>query len=76
VLHVLVGGRLVGCGDDVLGVALTRRCHQAGIIGAYRPDAPELNGIAPGCQIVSLKIGDARLSSMETITASEPALIL
>ena len=43
----------------------------AGIIGAYRPDAPELNGVAPGCQIISCKIGDSRLDSMESL----PALI-
>jgi hypothetical protein len=28
------------------------------IVGAHRPDQPELNGVAPGCQLVSLKIGD------------------
>ena len=25
--------------------------HVAGIVGAYYPDQPELNGIAPGCQV-------------------------
>lgn len=38
----------------------------AGIVGAYFEDQPELNGIAPGCQIISIKIGDSRLGSMET----------
>ena len=42
--------------------------HVAGIVAAHFKDKPELNGIAPGAQIVSVKIGDHRLGSSSTNT--------
>ncbi|KAJ1984723.1 hypothetical protein H4R34_000485 [Dimargaris verticillata] len=54
---------------SIVTVAGYHGTHVAGIIAAHHPEEPELNGI------ISLKIGDHRLGSMETGTAVTRAAI-
>jgi tripeptidyl-peptidase-2 len=48
--------------------------HVAGISAAFFEDDPSSCGVAPGAQIVSVKIGDTRQGSMETGTAMARAV--
>ncbi|KAJ8771482.1 hypothetical protein K2173_026659 [Erythroxylum novogranatense] len=48
--------------------------HVAGIATAFHPKEPLLNGVAPGAQLISCKIGDLRLRSADTGAALTRAL--
>lgn len=60
-VNILDDGALL----SIVTLSGTHGTHVAGII-ASRTDEAATNGVAPGAEIVSLRIGDARLGSMET----------
>ncbi|KAI9298369.1 subtilisin-like protein [Neoconidiobolus thromboides FSU 785] len=61
-VKIYANGKLI----SLVSSAGTHATHVAGILASHHPEDISLDGVAPGAQIVSLKIGDTRLGSMET----------
>ena len=79
-MSLIFNNYLQGSIVQIVSVCSSHGTHVASIASAHfggsdtDEAAPEKNGLAPGAQIISLSIGDGRLTSMETGTALSRAM--
>ncbi|MEM7393997.1 MAG: S8 family serine peptidase, partial [Verrucomicrobiota bacterium] len=61
---------------SIVTVSSSHGSHVASIAAAHFPGQPQRNGIAPGAQILSIRIGDVRLGGSSDLTGEMRAVAL
>eukprot|EP01029_Cantina_marsupialis_P024661 TRINITY_DN6394_c0_g2_i1.p1 TRINITY_DN6394_c0_g2~~TRINITY_DN6394_c0_g2_i1.p1 ORF type:complete len:1269 (-),score=399.18 TRINITY_DN6394_c0_g2_i1:148-3918(-) len=69
-VHIYDEGRIL----SIVADCGSHGTHVASIVAAYHEDEPSIHGVAPGAQIISLRIGDAKVGSMETALSLSRAI--